>query len=216
MPLAAAGKGIDMWLDAVESRQGRPARTMFACMERFSGAEVPAVLKVLFYRHRYFGTPLSDLIQDALRGRSFWTVAEREIFATRVSQSNECPFCQSAHRGIAGAYVSIDQVDEALADGDNSPLRREARAMLEFVGKMVRNPDGLTPGDADKVRRAGVTADAFDEAVWVATLFNVINRVMNTVGAEALEASRAQVGARFIKAFGYRTPPPVRFLSRRA
>ncbi|WP_433524086.1 carboxymuconolactone decarboxylase family protein [Nocardia pseudovaccinii] len=205
-----------MWLDAVESGQELPARIMFATMHRLGRTEVPAVMKVICYRHRYFGTPLSDLIQDAMRGESFWTVAEREIFATRTSQSNECPFCDSAHRGIAGAYIASDLVDEALADGDNSPLRPEARAMLEFVGKMVRDPDGLTPGDADKVRAAGVTAEAFDEAVWVATLFNVINRVMNTVGAEALEADEAQIGARFIKAFGYRTPPPVRYLSRGA
>ncbi len=205
-----------MWLDTVESGQELPARIMFATMQRLGRTEVPAVMKVICYRHRYFGTPLSDLIQVAMRGPSFWTVAEREIFATRVSQSNECPFCHSAHRGIAGAYIAADLVDEALADGENSPLRPEARAMLEFVGKMVRDPDGLAPGDADEVRAAGVTAEAFDEAVWVATLFNVINRVMNTVGAEALEAGQAQIGARFIKAFGYRTPPPVRFLSRGA
>ncbi|WP_062980879.1 carboxymuconolactone decarboxylase family protein [Nocardia anaemiae] len=205
-----------MWLDAVESGQELPARIMFATMRRLGRTEVPAVVKVICYRHRYFGTPLSDLIQDAMRGPSFWSVAEREIFATRASQSNECPFCVSAHHGIAGAYIAGNLVDAALADGDNSPLRPEARAMLEFVGKMVRDPDGLTPGDADKVRAAGVTAEAFDEAVWVATLFNVINRVMNTVGAEALEASQAQIGARFIKAFGYRTPPPVRYLSRGA
>ncbi|WP_433197586.1 carboxymuconolactone decarboxylase family protein [Nocardia sp. CA-107356] len=205
-----------MWLNAVESGQDRPARIMFAGMERFGRTEVPAVMKVLCYRHRYFGTPLSDLIQDAMRGPSCWTVAEREIFATRASQSNECPFCHSAHRGIAGAYLATDLVDEALADGDDSPLRPEARAMLEFVGKMVRDPDGLTPGDADKIRRAGVTAEAFDEAMWVATLFNVINRIMNTVGAEALEDHQSRVGARFIKAFGYRTPPPVRYFSRGA
>lgn len=205
-----------MWLDAVESGQQLPARIMFATMQRLGGIEVPAVMKVICYRHRYFGTPLSDLLQDAMRGPSYWTVAEREIFAIRASQSNECPFCQSAHRAIAGAYIAGDQVDKALVDGDNSPLRPEARAMLEFIGTMVGDPDDLTPGDADQVRQAGVTADAFEEAVWVATVFNIITRVMNTVGAEALEAGRAQVGARFIKAFGYRTPPPVRFLSRGA
>ncbi|WP_330251196.1 hypothetical protein OG874_34265 [Nocardia sp. NBC_00565] len=203
-----------MWLETLESGQGRTARIMFACMERLSGTEVPAVLKVLCYRHHFFGTPFSDLIQEVMRGPSFWTVAEREIFATRASQSNECPFCHSAHRGIAGAYVATDVVDRALADG--SPLRPEARAMLDFLGKMVRDPDALTPGDADKLRASGVSATAFDEAIWVATLFNVINRVMNTVGAQALEDRQSRVGARFIKAFGYRIPPPVRLFSRGA
>ncbi len=200
-----------MWLDALESGQELPARIMFAAMRRFGGVEAPAVMKVLCYRHRYFGTPLSDLIQDAMRGPSRWTVAEREIFATKASQSNECPFCQSAHRGIAGAYMAIDLVDEALTDGDNSPLRCEARAMLEFVDKMVRDPDDLTAGDADKVRQAGVTAEAFDEAVWVATLFNVIGRVMNTVGAEALEAGPARVGRPLHQSLRLPNPTPGAF-----
>ncbi|WP_378735904.1 carboxymuconolactone decarboxylase family protein [Nocardia brasiliensis] len=203
-----------MWIGAIESGHDRPTRVVLRTMELFSRMEVPAVLKVLFYRHRFFGSPLSELIQQAMRGPSFWTVAEREIFATATSQANECPFCASAHHAIAGVYTDINVVRLALADGDVSPLRPEAQAMLDFLRKMTRDPDGLTTGDADKIRHAGVSAEAFDEAVWVGTTFNVINRLMNTVGADPLESRDARVSARFIKAAGYKVPPPVRLFSR--
>ncbi|MEV6557181.1 hypothetical protein AB0M22_15795 [Nocardia sp. NPDC051756] len=203
-----------MWLEAVESGHDRPTRLMFGMMRRFSKIDLPAVLKVTFYRNHFLGTPLSDLIQQAMRGPSFWTVAEREIFATATSRANECPFCASAHHAIAGAYVDIQVVDLALQDGADSPLRPEARAMLEFLRKLARDPDGLTPDDADTVRQAGVSAEAFDEAVWVGTTFGVINRMLNAFGAQALAPEEARGGARFIKAAGYRVPPPIRIFSR--
>ncbi|WP_069162090.1 carboxymuconolactone decarboxylase family protein [Nocardia altamirensis] len=203
-----------MYIGAIESGHDRPTKVVLGTMELFSRIPVPAVLKVLFYRHRFFGTPLSDLFQQVMRGPSFWTVAEREIFATQASKANECPFCASAHHAIAGAYTDINVVKLSLAQGADSPARPEAQAMLEFLAKMVRDPDGLTPGDADKVRHAGVSAEAFEEAVWVGTTFNVINRMLNTVGAAALEPKEARIGARFIKTFGYKVPPPVRFFSR--
>ncbi|WP_135234331.1 carboxymuconolactone decarboxylase family protein [Nocardia sp. CS682] len=203
-----------MWLTAVESGHDRPTRLMFAMMRRFTKGEVPAVLKVMCYRHRYLGTPLSDLTHQAMRGPSFWTEGEREIFATGTAQTNECPFCASAHHAIASAYADSNVVRLALAAGDDSPLRPEARAMLEFLEKLARDPDGLTPGDADKVRQTGVSAAAFEEAVWVGVTFGVTTRMMNMVGAGPLEPEEAKVGARFIKSFGYRMPPPITLLSR--
>ncbi|WP_040772789.1 carboxymuconolactone decarboxylase family protein [Nocardia pneumoniae] len=203
-----------MWLEAVKSGHDRPTRFVLWTMRRFSGVEVPAVLKVLFYRHRFFGSPLSDLIQDAMRGPSYWTVAEREIFATHTSQANECPFCATSHEAIAGAYADAGVVTRALADGADSPLRPEARAMLGFLAKMARDPDGLTAEDAALVRLAGVSEEAFDEAVWVGTCFNVINRMMNTVGAGPLDEKQRPLSARFIKLVGYRMPPPVTLFSR--
>ncbi|MBF6164259.1 hypothetical protein IU486_05640 [Streptomyces gardneri] len=203
-----------MWLEAVRSGHDRPTRFMLWTMRRFSGVEVPAVLKVLFYRHRFFGSPLSESIQDVMRGPSYWTVAEREIFATHTSLANECPFCATSHEAIAGAYVDADVVTRALADGADSPLRPEARVMLGFLAKMARDPDGLTPEDAAVVRLAGVSRDAFDEAVWVGTYFNVINRMMNAVGAGPLEGRQPSVSARFIKLAGYRMPAPVTLFSR--
>ena len=53
---------------------------------------VPDVVRTLFYRPEFFGTPYNGLTQSALRGPSPWTVAERELFAGWVSSRNQCAF----------------------------------------------------------------------------------------------------------------------------
>jgi hypothetical protein len=48
--------------------------------------------KLLLYRGKRFGSPMSDAFQDVLRGPSEWSVGERELFAAYVSAQNQCPF----------------------------------------------------------------------------------------------------------------------------
>ena len=50
------------------------------------------VLKTLFYRPDIFGEPFSNALDEAMRGPSDWTPAERELFAGYVSWLNECHF----------------------------------------------------------------------------------------------------------------------------
>jgi hypothetical protein len=46
----------------------------------------------LRYRPELYGQPFSALLQDAMKGPSEWTEAERELFAAFVSARNQCPF----------------------------------------------------------------------------------------------------------------------------
>ena len=50
------------------------------------------VLKTLYYRPELFGRPFSAALDEAMRGPSDWTPAERELFAGFVSSLNQCPF----------------------------------------------------------------------------------------------------------------------------
>lgn len=52
----------------------------------------PGVVRTLFYRKDYFGRPFSELTQQVMRGPSFWSVGERELFAAFVSRVNQCVF----------------------------------------------------------------------------------------------------------------------------
>lgn len=203
-----------MWLEAVESGHDRPTAAFIALVERLSGTELPAIVRVSCYRHRYFGTPFNALVQDLMRGRSFWTVAERELFAADTSRSNECPFCVTTHRAVAGAYTEQAVIDAALDSLPEAPVRAEARAMLEFLRKLSSEPDALTTQDAARLRAAGIPNVAIDQAVRIGTIFHVINRVMNAVGAGPLEGRGLAFGVKTIKLGGYRVPPPVRLLSR--
>ena len=57
-----------------------------------SGQRVPDVVKTLMYRPEFFGGPMNEVFQEAMRGPSAWSVGDRELMAAYVSQTNECEF----------------------------------------------------------------------------------------------------------------------------
>lgn len=203
-----------MWLNAVESGHDKPTSAFLRLSRWLTRADVPAIIKVFCYRHRFFGTPFNPLVMEVMRGRSFWTVAERELFAADVSRQNECPFCATTHRAVAGSYTDQSVVDAALESLPTADVRPQVKAMLQFLRKMSHNPDALTAHDVSALRVAGIPDAAIDQAIGIGALFELINRVMNALGAGPLEGRSLLVGVRTIKLLGYRTPPPVRLLSR--
>ncbi|HUJ92043.1 MAG TPA: hypothetical protein VLW05_05045 [Gaiellaceae bacterium] len=56
--------------------------------------------------------------------------------------------------------------------------------MLGFIETLTLRPDELTRADADAVRAAGVSDEAIVDAVAVASLFNMIVRVADSMRFE--------------------------------
>jgi len=50
------------------------------------------ILKVFLYKPDYFGNPFCALAQEVMRGRSDWTVGERELLGAYVSTLNHCVY----------------------------------------------------------------------------------------------------------------------------
>jgi hypothetical protein len=69
-----------------------PSRLLFALIRVVSGFRAPDVLRTIFFRPAFFGTPFARLVQASLRGPSEWSVGEREMFAAFVSERNKCRF----------------------------------------------------------------------------------------------------------------------------
>ena len=82
---------MSMRLPTVERGRLR-SRLLFAVIRVVSGFRAPDVLRTIFFRPEYFGTPFSQLVQATLRGPSEWSVGEREMFASFVSERNKCRF----------------------------------------------------------------------------------------------------------------------------
>jgi alkylhydroperoxidase family enzyme len=55
-------------------------------------------------------------------------------------------------------------------------------ATLGFLEKMTLRPDELTEEDAERVRRAGVSDEALVDAIHVAALFTMIDRMADSLG----------------------------------
>lgn len=67
-------------------------KALLAMIRTLSRQPVPDVVKTLLYRPEYFGTPMSELFQEVMRGPSAWSVGDRELMAAYVSKVNECEF----------------------------------------------------------------------------------------------------------------------------
>jgi hypothetical protein len=81
-----------MRLAALDSGHTLGQKAMFVMMRIMTRVPVPDVVKTLMYRPDFFGAPMGEVFQAAMRGPSDWTVAEREMMASYVSKANECEF----------------------------------------------------------------------------------------------------------------------------
>ena len=73
---------------------GHPLKTkaLFALIRIVSGHRAPDVVKTLRYRRNFFGGPMGQVFQEAMRGPSAWSIGDRELMAAFVSRVNACEF----------------------------------------------------------------------------------------------------------------------------
>lgn len=81
-----------MRLSNVERGDGFAAALLYGVIRIVSGFRAPDVLRTLRYRRSFFGGHHAEHTHVALRGRSAWSVGERELFAAFVSNLNKCRF----------------------------------------------------------------------------------------------------------------------------
>ncbi len=95
-------------------------------------------------------------------------------------------------------------VAAALDDWRTAPLGPRLRATLGFLEKLTLDPGAVGPADAGPLRDAGVTDDQVEAAVWVAFVFNVLDRVADALAFEVLPPEAFASVARPLLRFGYR------------
>jgi hypothetical protein len=81
-----------MRLTILDSGHGFWSKVLFAIIRLVSRQPVPDVVKLNHYRPDFYGTPMREIAQEAMRGASAWSVGDRELMAAFVSKINECEF----------------------------------------------------------------------------------------------------------------------------
>jgi hypothetical protein len=81
-----------MRLHALDHGHPLTTKALFAFIRLVTGHRAPDVVKTLKYRSEFFGSPMSDLFQEVMRGPSGWSIADRELMAAYVSRVNACDF----------------------------------------------------------------------------------------------------------------------------
>lgn len=121
---------------------------------------------------------LMPFVDSVLRGPGEWDIAERELIAAYVSSLNACTFCLGGHVLYAQAFgIPEDQLAATLDDPNSAGLDEKLAATLGYVRHLNTMPHRLTQKDMDAVLNEGVSEKALYEAIMIAGLFNMMNRI---------------------------------------
>ena len=81
-----------MRLERLKNAHRLPQKLTMLVIRLMTGYRAPDVVRTLFYRPEFFGREMSAWTQAVMRGPSFWSVGQRELFAAFTSHLNRCPF----------------------------------------------------------------------------------------------------------------------------
>ncbi len=90
-----------MRLQILDSGHSFGSKALFALIRTVSRQPVLDVIKLVKYRPDFYGTPMSDVTQEVMRGPSPWSIGDRELMAAFIAKTNECEFCTKAHSAVA-------------------------------------------------------------------------------------------------------------------
>ena len=193
-----------MRLKILNSGYGFGTKVLFAFIHAVSRQPVPDAARLVFYRPDFYGTPMKEFTQEAMRGPSAWSVGDRELMAAFVSKMNACEFCIGAHTATAArAYHDEAKVSAVLSDLETASIEEPLRATLRMLGKLTRE-HAVNADDMRAVLAAGVSREQIEDALAVCFAFNTTNRLADAFEFSMLEAKGFEAGAKYLLTRGYR------------
>ncbi|MCA1702256.1 MAG: hypothetical protein LC808_02885 [Actinobacteria bacterium] len=190
-----------MRLGILEHGHRLPAKAFQRIAALLFRDEMDDVIKTAMHRPEFFGRPLLDLVNEVLRGPSYWTAGEREYMAVFTSRLNECPFCVRVHTET----TRIESDGEVDVDA-NSFVRPQLAAVLPLLESVSRTPDSVTPHGRGGGAIRGVPDDAIADALHVNLIFNIVNRLANAFDWAWDSDAHVRTGAKAIHRFRYKLP----------
>jgi AhpD family alkylhydroperoxidase len=185
---------------------GHDVRTkaLFALIRASSRLPVPDAVKLNRYRPDFYGMPMRELTQEAMRGPSAWSVGDRELMGAFVSKTNNCEVCTKTHAEVAAmAYQDEAKASAALSDLETPAIAEPLRATLRMLRKLTRE-HAVDADDMRAVLAAGVSREQIEDALAVCFTFNTVDRLSRTFGWVVAGPKAFQAGAKFLLARGYR------------
>lgn len=169
----------------------------------FFGPSTVDPARAAFYKPNFFARPFYKLQNYLLRGKSSWSVAERELFAAHTSYHNNCQFCLTVHSDYAVTKKANPKWVEELVTGNADGHSPKLEAMLDFLEKMTRQPWNLIREDYYTLKAAGLTEDAIEEAVMVSVNFNIGSRLSDALGFEIPSPKALKRSKPVLRVIGY-------------
>jgi uncharacterized peroxidase-related enzyme len=94
-------------------------------------------------------------------------------------------------------------VQAVLDDWRSAPIDAKLRAQLEFLEKLTLRPDDVRPRDVEPLRAAGLSDEAIEDAINVCALFNIYDRMADSLGWYLPEPAGYAASAQNLMRRGY-------------
>lgn len=101
------------------------------------------------------------------------------------------------------AGIERDVVDAVLEDHRTAPIEPPLREALTLLQTLTLEPKQLGPEDMKPLLAAGLTPAAIREAMYVAFVFNVINRLSDAFDFAVFDAEHQRRAAKILQIMGY-------------
>jgi len=94
-------------------------------------------------------------------------------------------------------------MQQVLADFRMAKISEKLRATLALLEKLTLTPDALSAADVRPVLASGVSREALIDAFYVAFLFNIYDRLADTLGWELPDRRYYPKAGQFLLKRGY-------------
>jgi AhpD family alkylhydroperoxidase len=193
-----------MRLTVLDSGHSFGTKALFALIKTASRQPVLDIIKLVKYRADFYGAPMQEVVQEAMRGPSAWSVGDREMMAAFIATTNQCEFCTKAHTAVAErAYGDGRHITPLLSDLDTAAIEEPLRKTLLMLHKLMRDKT-LDEGDIRAVLAAGASRQQIEDALAVCFSFNVTVRLADAFGFSVPSSQAFEAGAKYLLARGYR------------
>jgi AhpD family alkylhydroperoxidase len=193
-----------MRLTVLDSGHSFGTKALFALIKTASRQPVLDIIKLVKYRADFYGAPMQEVVQEAMRGPSAWSVGDREMMAAFIAKTNQCEFCTKAHTAVAErAYGDGRHITPLLSDLDTAAIEEPLRKTLLMLHKLMRDKT-LDEGDIRAVLAAGASRQQIEDALAVCFSFNVTVRLADAFGFSVPSSQAFEAGAKYLLARGYR------------
>jgi AhpD family alkylhydroperoxidase len=147
---------------------------------------------------------MQRITQEAMRGPSAWSVADRELMAAFVAKTIECEWCTKAHSAVArGAYREEAKVSAVLSNLETAPIKEPLRTTLRMLRKLTVE-HAVNADDMRAALAAGVSRDQVEDALAVCFSFNTIGRLADAFGFFVPGPKAFEARAKYLLARSYR------------
>ena len=143
---------------------------------------VPNVLRLYALRPSHL-LAWNAWYEEAMKGESGLTRAEREMIAVVVSVANDCAYCIAAHSAALRKLTKDPALADAIAaDHAAAAVEPRVEAMLDFAVKLTMRPREMAEADVEALRRVGWSDEDVMDIAEVTGLFNMSNRMASGLG----------------------------------